>query len=188
MEWFEDVTRGWESEYADLDVTDLTPLVRLARLGALIDAFQHDVLEPFELGPGDYGVLAALRRAGPPYALNPSQLYGRLRRSSGGMTKILKRLEEAGLVARSPDPDDGRGTRVRLTERGQALQERIFHAFIAATASLMAPLTSQQKRAADESLARLLDAFERRALPDGARDRDDDGSGPARSARTRRPA
>ena len=92
MEWFEDLTRGWTNEYPELDLSSLPALVRIARLGVLLDAFQHDVLEPFELMPSDYGVLAALRRAGAPYSLKPSQLYSRLRRSSGGMTKILKRL------------------------------------------------------------------------------------------------
>lgn len=163
MEWFSDFERGWETEYADVDVSNFPPLVRLARLGVLIDAFQHDVLEPFELTPGDYGVLASLRRSGPPYALKPSQLYLRLNRSSGGMTKILKRLEEAGLVERQPDPEDGRGTRVTLTSRGQSLQNRVFQAFIAATSSLMAPLAENQKRAADHSLGELLAVFEERA-------------------------
>ena len=143
MDWFEDFERGWAGEYADLDVSNLPPLVRLARLGVLIEAFQHDVLEPFELTPSDYGVLAALRRAGPPYSLKPTQLYSRLRRSSGGMTKILKRLEQSGLVERTPDPDDGRGTKVTLTDRGRTLQDRVFQAFLAATSSLLRePLSS----------------------------------------------
>jgi len=163
MDWFGDFERGWELEYSDLDVSNLPLLVRLARLGVLIDAFQHDVLEPFELTPGDYGVLASLRRVGAPYSLKPSQLYIRLNRSSGGMTKILKRLEEAALVERTPDPDDGRGSRVTLTARGQSLQDRVFHAFLAATSSLMAPLRGHQKRAADESLGELLAVFENRA-------------------------
>ncbi|MBJ21995.1 MAG: MarR family transcriptional regulator [bacterium] len=163
MDWFNDFERSWETEHSGLDLSNLPPLVRLARLGVLIEAFQHDVLEPFELTPSDYGVLAALRRAGAPYALKPSQLYSRLRRSSGGMTKILKRLEEAGLVERGPDPDDGRGTRVTLTDRGRSLQDRVFHAFIAATSSLMAPLSKRQKRTANESLGELLGVFEERA-------------------------
>lgn len=163
MDWFDDFERGWSTEFAELDTSHFPPLVRLARLGVLIDAFQHDVLEPFELMPSDYGVLAALRRAGPPYSLKPTQLTIRLNRSSGGMTKILKRLEQAGLIERTPDPEDGRGTRVTLTERGHALGERVFHAFQTATSSLMAPLDAHQRRAADRTLEQLLGVFERRA-------------------------
>ncbi|MFK7898453.1 MAG: MarR family winged helix-turn-helix transcriptional regulator [Myxococcota bacterium] len=163
VDWIEDFSRGWEKEYADIDVSDFPPLVRLARIGVLIEAFQHDVLEPFDLTPGDYGVLAALRRSGKPYAMNPSQLYDRLRKSSGGMTKILKRLEEAELVERRPDPEDGRGTRVYLTQRGLALQDRVFSAFLAATGSLLAPLSERQKGDADRVLRDLLELFEMRS-------------------------
>ena len=168
MEWFDDFERSWQNEYIDLDVSTLPPLVRLARLGVLIEAFQHDVLEPFELTPSDYGVLAALRRAGPPYALKPSQLYNRLHRSSGGMTKILKRLEEARLVERGPDPEDGRGVRVSLTKRGHSLQDRVFHAFLTSTRSLLAPLPEHRLRAANQALGELLDVFEARAAQRGA--------------------
>lgn len=162
LDWIDDLAHSWQQEHPEFDVSDLPPLVRLARLGVLIEAYQHDVLEPFELSPSDYGVLATLRRAGRPYALNPSQLYSRLRRSSGGMTKILKRLEESGLVERRPDPEDGRGTRVVLTRRGLLLQDRVFSAFIAATTNLMRSLSPEQKRSTDDVLRDLLSIFEGR--------------------------
>ncbi|HPG25224.1 MAG: MarR family transcriptional regulator [Spirochaetaceae bacterium] len=160
MDWIDDFARSWQHEYPEVDVSDLTPLVRLARLGVLIEGFQQAVLEPFELTSSDYGVLASLRRAGRPYALRPSQLYSRLHRSSGGMTKILKRLEASGLVERRPDPDDGRGSRVVLTSRGLALQDRVFHAFAAATSSLLAPLGPERRRSLDAALRDLLAIFE----------------------------
>ena len=110
-DWIDELGSVWRREYRHLDTGALPPLVRLARLSLLIDSLQTEVLRPFDLARGDYGVLAMLRRAGSPYELSPSQLTNRLARSSGGMTKILKRLEEAGLVRRLPDPDDGRGSR-----------------------------------------------------------------------------
>ena len=165
MDWIDEFSRSWQQEYPDLDVSNLPLLTRLARLGVLIETFQHEVLEPFELTPSDYGVLAALRRAGKPYALNPSQLYSRLRRSSGGMTKILKRLEQSGLVERQPDPDDGRGTRVVLTRRGLSVQERAFHAFIAATSTLLSPLSRERHARADAALADLLAILEAPEAP-----------------------
>ena len=83
MGWIDDLARAWRREYPGRDVTPLPPLVRLARLGVLLEAFQHEVLAPFELTPADYGVLALLRRAGQPYELTPSRLTSNLRRSSG---------------------------------------------------------------------------------------------------------
>ena len=160
MGWIDDLARAWRREYPGRDVTPLPPLVRLARLGVLLEAFQHEVLAPFELTPADYGVLALLRRAGPPYELTPSQLTSNLRRSSGGITKMVSRLEARGLVRRTPDPDDGRGCRVRLTRAGQGLQERVFASFLGASGELLGPLGALAET--DRELDRLLDAFELR--------------------------
>ena len=161
MDWIDELEDAWSREYPGLDASPLPPLVRLARLSLLIEEFQRAVLEPFELSPGDYGVLAALRRDGPPYELTPGRLTSNLRRSTGGMTKMLKRLEERGYVARSPDPDDGRGSRVVLTRQGRTVQERVFEAFLSASGDLLAPMGRARLKTADRSLRLLLDAFER---------------------------
>lgn len=160
MDWIDELAQGWENDFPQLDVSSLPALLRLARLAVLIDAFQSDVLEPFELTQSDYDVLAALRRAGRPYALNPSQLHGQLHRSSGGMTKILKRLTQAGLVERNNNPEDGRSIRVILTTRGLSLQERVFRAFAAASNRLLAKLNDQQKIEIDQALKQLLGSLE----------------------------
>jgi DNA-binding MarR family transcriptional regulator len=89
-------------------------------------------------------------------------LYSRLQRSSGGMTKILKRLEEQGLVERCPDPRDGRGSLVSLTKQGLDLQERVFNAFLSATQDLLEPLSGAKLRETDRVLRNLLDTFEAR--------------------------
>jgi DNA-binding MarR family transcriptional regulator len=161
LDWIDELGVAWRREYKGVDVSPLPPLVRLARLALLIERLQQEVLGPFELTPGDYGVLAMLRRAGPPYALTPSRLYGTLSRSSGGMTKILKRLEEGGFVRRGPDPADGRGSLVTLTKAGLALQDRVFHAFLAASRDVLGPLSAPKRRESDRTLRALLDCFER---------------------------
>lgn len=46
-------------------------------------------------------VLASLRRSGPPFRLNPTQLWQGILLSSGAMTN---RLETAGYIERLPDP------------------------------------------------------------------------------------
>jgi DNA-binding MarR family transcriptional regulator len=162
MDWIDDLSSAWEREYPDLDTSTFPPMVRLARLSVLIESFQQAVLSPFELSSGGYGVLAALRRAGPPYQLSPSALYNRLQRSSGGMTKTLKRLEDQGLVVRSPDPEDGRGSLVSLTATGTDTQERVFNAFLSATQSLLDPMPETGLKETDQVLRDLLDIFEAR--------------------------
>lgn len=160
MDWVAEIAEAWGREYPELDSSSLPPLVRIARLGVLIDQFQRDVLEPFELTSSDYGVLAMLRRSGEPYRASPSRLYGRLHLSSGGMTKMLKRLEDRGLVERVPDPADGRGLLVQLTRAGRRLQERVFNAYLVASQDLFAHLGMREKRATDDILRGLVASFE----------------------------
>ena len=40
-------------------------------------------------------------------------------------TKMLQRMEHAGLIERRPDPEDARVSRVYLTERGRALEQPV---------------------------------------------------------------
>ena len=69
-----------------------------------------------ELSPREYGVLYALskRRAacGSPSFGNDVLL------TQPGMSRLVARLETAGLVERVDDPADGRACRIRLTEAG----------------------------------------------------------------------
>lgn len=155
MDWLDEISRAWQREYPELDTSVMPPLVRVARVGVLIDAFQQQVVAPFDLTPSDYAVLAALRRSGTPYELSPSRLTLRLQRSSGGMTKMLKRLQERGLIRRAADPDDGRSSRVRLTRKGIALQDEVFRAFLEASNDLLGT-TSRSERLEIDGAARAL--------------------------------
>lgn len=55
--------------------------------------------------------------------LSPTQLMERILFSSGGMTKILKKLESKNLITRLENPDDGRSKLVQLNETGIALAQ-----------------------------------------------------------------
>jgi DNA-binding MarR family transcriptional regulator len=160
MDWIDEFLAAWAREYPDADTTILSPMTRVVRLGEFMDTFQKETLEPYELTTSDYAVLSVLRRAGPPYQLSPSELYTTLERSSGGMTKMLKRLEGLDLIERIPDPNDGRSTRVMLTETGVALQEEIFNAFLSRTQELLHTISQSKLREIDTSLRVLLDAIE----------------------------
>jgi DNA-binding MarR family transcriptional regulator len=54
--------------------------------------------------------------------LRMGELARRARLAKQTMTTMVRLLERDGLVAREPDPDDGRATRIHLTERARAFQ------------------------------------------------------------------
>jgi len=161
-EWVDDFSEAWAREYpAAVDTSGLLLIALLARLSVLIDSFQQETLASFDLMPSDYAVLAALRRAGSPYELAPSQLYSALERSSGGMTKMLKRLEGMDLVRRIDDPEDRRSILVRLTPAGRVVEEKAFNAFVSSTHELLEAASSSELAEIDDAMRRLLAIIER---------------------------
>jgi DNA-binding MarR family transcriptional regulator len=151
----------WRREFPDLDLEALEPVARALEIAESTEVFRRRVLEPFGLRASEYDVLAALRIAGAPYRLNPTALTERLGRSSGGMTKLLKRLEGAGYVERISDPEDGRGSLVVLSRRGAELQGRILAAFAAASANRFRELRGARLSEILSAIREFGDALER---------------------------
>lgn len=160
QDWVEEIFVAWEREFPDEDTASLKTITRLARLDVLLSGFQQRCLSPFGLVMSDFMVLASLRRVGSPYQASPSTLYNVLERSSGGMTKMIKRLEAMGLVERLPDPSDGRGSLVCLTDKGIDVHGRAFHRFTEASNALLGEDSTARTTDLDRSLQSLVQAFE----------------------------
>ena len=80
---------------------------RLFRLNAFATRNVNCGFRQHQLNQGEFDVLATLYRCGPPYAMNPQKLVAALLLTSGAMTNRLDRLEQAGLLARNPNPKTG---------------------------------------------------------------------------------
>jgi DNA-binding MarR family transcriptional regulator len=159
------IVQAWRRERPELDVTALALLARLFRTAHLADAVLGRQLAAHGLQPGWFDLLAALRRAGEPYALTPTQLMRTMMLSSGGMTKRLDRLAAAGLVERRPDPNDRRGILVRLTGRGKTTIDTLLPVHLSNEQRLLASLSPAQQHTLDELLRSLLTNLEQ---PQGA--------------------
>ena len=57
--------------------------------------------------------------------LTPSELAAREKIQRPTATRVLSRLEEAGLVTRTPDPDDRRSSLVSITPAGRVLLDTV---------------------------------------------------------------
>ena len=71
-----------------------------------------------ELSPSQTAALVTIERHGP---LTPSELADRERVQRPTVTRVLARLEEAGLVDRAADPADRRSSLVTISPAGSAL-------------------------------------------------------------------
>jgi len=116
----------WKRELPDLDLATEGIVERIQKLQRHLDRAMNETLAEFKLDRGEWWLLGALRRSGPPYRKSPGKLAEDIGLSSGAMTNRLDRLEAAGLIRRLPDPDDRRALQVELTEAGwQAWQDTV---------------------------------------------------------------
>jgi DNA-binding MarR family transcriptional regulator len=152
----------WAQQRPDLDTSLLRISARIVRLSRYLDREAADHLTPWDLSEGEHNVLAALRRSGPPYELTPTQLYRSLLISSGAMTNRLDRLEAAGLLVRTPDPDDRRRTRVGLTERGREVIDAAIDRHVMALDEVFAGLTHEDADQLEALLRGILSRLEER--------------------------
>jgi DNA-binding MarR family transcriptional regulator len=151
----------WRRERPDLDVAPLGVYGRLFRVVQLSDDELTKGLAQYGLQQGWFDLLAALRRAGAPYELNPTSLMRATLLSSSGMTKRLDRIEEAGLIERRADPNDRRGTLVRLTRRGMNVIDQAVETHVGNEERLLGVLTAAERRTLDRVLKSLLIELER---------------------------
>lgn len=107
----------------------------IVRLNLVVTDVLEQITGRFGVAMPDYLVLGVIRGA-PDSRTSPSAISDVLGRTSGGMTLTLDRLETAGLVKRSKDPDDGRRVVVELADAGLDLALQVNQALHEWEASL----------------------------------------------------
>lgn len=151
----------WAEERPELPTGALAVAARVARLHRFLARTSARALTAFGLTEGEGNVLAALRRAGPPYALTPTELYRSLLLSSGAMTNRVDRLQDRGYVSREDDPEDRRRVLVRLTDEGREVIDAAMDAHVAALEeAIAAALPDDERDRLVGLLRRTLEAFE----------------------------
>jgi DNA-binding MarR family transcriptional regulator len=147
----------WARERPDLPAL---PMAVLGRLSEAAERVMRDHFNPLfadaGLQPGEFDVLATLRRSGDPYMLSPTRLYEAAMISSGGMTSRLDRLERAGLIERRPDPNDRRGKLIALTTAGRRVIDETITRHIANEERLLSVLTTAEQEKLNALLRKLL--------------------------------
>ena len=96
----------WHQKRPDLDVSPMGLIGRTTRLASYLRKAIGKTFAEYGLQPGEFDVMATLRRSGAPYQLSPTELFKTMMVSSGTMTNRIDRLEDAGLVESIPDERD----------------------------------------------------------------------------------
>jgi DNA-binding MarR family transcriptional regulator len=152
---------AWRRERPDLDVEPLEILSRVVRLARHLELARREAFERLGLAQWQFDVLAALRRAGPPYQMTPGELLAENLVSSGTMTHRIDQMAAAGLVSRQPDPGDGRVVRVRLTAAGREAADHALSDLLERERELLANLSEADRGRLAGLLRCLLEPFDR---------------------------
>jgi DNA-binding MarR family transcriptional regulator len=131
------------------EITDL--LERLAQ-------FQRSCQQGDGLNPAQWSALRYFARANR-YSRNATALTAFLGATKGTVSQTLNALERKQLIARSPDPKDGRAFAIELTPRAREELSRDPLETLGASVAALAPVARQELR---QHLTDLLAALQRR--------------------------
>lgn len=151
----------WKRELPDLDLATEGIVERIQKLTKYLGRVMNETLAEFNLDRGEWWLLGALRKSGPPYRRSPGHLADDLGLSSGAMTNRLDRLEASGLIRRLPDPSDRRGLQVELTDAGWRAWQDSVGAQAQKEALIASALDPEEKELLNSLLRRLMLQFER---------------------------
>ncbi len=141
---------------------------RITTFGRLVEAhakLTHLLNEELEAAVGLpllwYGVLLHVGRS--PEGYRPmSELVNATAFTSGGVTRLVDRMERAGYVERRPCPTDRRVQYVGLTDRGRAMLERATEVHLRGIQEhVMDVLEAEEVAELDATLAKLVAPVER---------------------------
>jgi DNA-binding MarR family transcriptional regulator len=156
MDHVDRILEQWAREKPGLDVTPMAVIGRLGRAAASVDARLAATFASHGIDPATFDVLATLTRQGEPYELTPAGLAADAMITSSAVAQRLNRLEAVGYVSRHPDPADGRGKIVRLTEEGRRIVDRVLPDHLDTERAVLAPLSAREQAQLAELLSRLV--------------------------------
>lgn len=124
----------------------------LTKVGNLLD-------EKYNLSNSELDVLASLHSAKDEnHTLTPTKLYERLFFSSGGMTKVLKKLEKKEFINRLDNKEDKRSKLVQLTKSGRDIIEKSLVDVIELEEEIFAHVNTDERKNLSDLLFKVLES------------------------------
>lgn len=134
------------------DSLETEAVLSIARTAALLEHGLAQVLKPHELTPTQYNALRILRGAGDA-GLCRNEIGARLVTPVPDVTRLLDRLEDAGLITRSRGASDRRYVTTQITRKGLELVATLDEPLAALNRSRLGHLGTRTLRALVDALA-----------------------------------
>jgi MarR family transcriptional regulator, organic hydroperoxide resistance regulator len=133
-------------------VSDL--LYLFVRAHKLVQAAADEAMSRHGVRVGQNRVLAALWETD---GLTPGELAARVHLTTPTVVNTATRMEEAGLLTRVRDPDDGRLVRLFLTEVGRSAREPVEEERRRLVERATATLTDEERRHLESALNKIVE-------------------------------
>jgi DNA-binding MarR family transcriptional regulator len=121
-------------------------LLNVARTAAMLDHEVAHALKPHDITPTQYNVLRILHGAGPE-GLCRNEVGARLVRPVPDVTRLLDRMEDIGLIARTRSDGDRRYVTTTITKKGVELVQRLEEPIDAIHRALLGHVAERRLRA-----------------------------------------
>ena len=120
-------------------------LLNIVRTSAVLNDALEQLLRPYEVSLAQYNVLRILRGS-TPEPLCRNDIRDRMINRMPDMTRLLDRMEEAGLVARTRETEDRRMVLTRLTDKGHRVLDAIDPLLESEHKRLLGKLSNEEQR------------------------------------------
>ena len=111
----------------------------------------------YSISNAQLDVLSSLKLVGDEnYILSPTKLYSTMVFSSGGMTKVLKKLEEKEYITRVDNQNDKRSKLVQLSKKGEILLNKALKDVVDLEKDFFSPLDEKEQKTLKELIYKVL--------------------------------
>ncbi|NGO71675.1 MarR family winged helix-turn-helix transcriptional regulator [Streptomyces boncukensis] len=154
------IIEQWRSQRPELadGLKAVEVLGRIQRMQRVHDQHFKELSDEFGITMGEFDMLAALRRSGPPYTLSAGTFVKAAMVSPGAITNRIDRMEDKGLVERVRESADRRSVQIRLTEPGKDLIDKAIAAHLRGYDQILSVLTPQEREQLALGLRKILEA------------------------------
>lgn len=132
-----------KEHYGEENHLNLKLVVALSRTTAMLHRNTQSQLSNLGLTLAQFGVLEALYHLGD---LKICEIIEKTLSSSGNMTVVINNLERDGFVTRYNCSEDKRVTRVRITEKGEAVIATFFPEHVALLREQLSKLDFEERK------------------------------------------